>query len=130
MYIRVVGKILDSHFNVKLSSNPGDKVRILVESTGQICTIIFHLFWTLSPGLEYNKALKCCSSIFPTNLTYIVILENCRNNTSMYECSPCQGTRFKLLLNLIKPGSQSVTYDSHMTSSICKNNKVPIKNPV
>ena len=30
----------------------------------------------------------------------------------------------------MKPGFQSVTHDSHMTSSTCKNNKVPIQNPV
>ena len=84
MYIRVVGKMQDQHFNVKLSSNPGEKVLILVKSRGQICTIVFHLFWTLSLGLENKKSLKFLSGIVPTYLTNMVMLENCRNNISMY----------------------------------------------
>ena len=37
IYVKIVGKIPDHHLNVWLFSNPGDKVQILVESTGQIC---------------------------------------------------------------------------------------------
>ena len=44
MYIRVVGKIPDQHFNIKLSSNPGENVLILVKSRGQICTIVLIFF--------------------------------------------------------------------------------------
>ena len=57
-YIRVDGKKPDHHFNVSLFSNPGDKVLILVKSKGQICPVVFHLFLTLSPGLENNDTLK------------------------------------------------------------------------
>ena len=58
-YVRVVGKRQDQYFIVWMFSSPGDKVLILVERTGQICPIVFLLFWTLSPGLENNDALKC-----------------------------------------------------------------------
>ena len=60
MYIRVVGKIPDPYFNEKLmlSSNPGDKVLILVKSRGQICTIVFHLFLDLVPWIGGQKSIK------------------------------------------------------------------------
>ena len=53
---------------VWLFSNPEDKVQILVESTGEICTVLLHLFWTLSPGFENNHTFKCWSGIFSNNL--------------------------------------------------------------
>ena len=59
IYVKIVGKIPDQHLNVWLFSNPGDKVQILVESTGQICPVVLHLFWTLSPGFENNHTFKC-----------------------------------------------------------------------
>ena len=46
--------IADQHLSVWLLSNPGDKVQILVESMGQICPVVLHLFWTLYPGFENN----------------------------------------------------------------------------
>ena len=58
--IRIVGKLPDQHFNVSSCSNPGGNILILVESRGQICPVVFHLFSTLSPGLENNNRLKSC----------------------------------------------------------------------
>ena len=52
-----------------------DKVQILVESTEQICPVALHLFWILSPGFENNHTLKCWSGIFPTIVTYVIMLE-------------------------------------------------------
>ena len=49
--------MLDQSFNALVLSNPGEKVLILVESPGQICPIVFHLFKTLSLGLENNDTL-------------------------------------------------------------------------
>ena len=69
MYVRIVGKILNQHLSVWLFSNPGKKVQILVESTGQICPVFLHLFLTLSPGFENNHTFKCWSGIFPTILS-------------------------------------------------------------
>ena len=63
-YVKIVGKIPDQHFSLWLFSNLGDKVQILVESTGQICPVVLHLFWTLSPGFENNHTLKCWFGIF------------------------------------------------------------------
>ena len=110
IYVNIVGKIPDQHLSVWLFSNPGDKVQILVESTGQICPVVLHLFWTLSPIFENNHTFKCWSGIFPTILTYMIMLENCQNNISVYGCSPIQGTTFYSCWNLMKPGSQSETY--------------------
>ena len=101
--------ITDKNLSVWLLSNPGEKVQILVESTGQICPIVLHLFWTLSPGFENNHTFKCWSGIFPTILTYMIMLENCQNNISVYGCSPIQGTKCDSCWNLMKPGSPSGT---------------------
>ena len=90
--------MLDQHFHVLLSSNPGDKVLILVESRGLICPKVFHLFNILSAGLENNETLNFLFSIFPITLIYMVMLENCQNTILMYGCSPIQGTRFVYLL--------------------------------
>ena len=109
IYATIVGKIPDQHLNVCLFSNPGEKVQILVESTGQIYPVVLHLFWTLSPGFENNPTFKCWSGIFPTILTYVNMLENCLNNISVYGCSSIQGTKFYSCWNLMKPGSQSGT---------------------
>ena len=67
-------------------------------------------FWTLSPGLENNYTFKCWFCIFPTILTYNIMLENGQNKISVYGCSPIQGTKLKSCWNLMKPGSQSKTY--------------------
>ena len=94
--VRVVGKIPDQHLNASLSANPGDNVLILVESKGQMCPIVFHLFWTLSPRFENNDTLLCWSLIFLTTLIYMVLLENCWINLSMHGWSPIQRTCFFL----------------------------------
>ena len=63
-------------------------VLILVETRGQICPVVFLLFRTLSTGLENNDTSKCWSKICSLTLTYVVKLENCQNNISMYRCFP------------------------------------------
>ena len=110
IYVKIVGKIPNQHYSVWFFSYPGDKVQILVESTRQICPIVLHLFWTLSPGFENNHIFKCWSDIFPTILTYLIMLENCQKNILVYGCSPIQGTKLLSCWNLMKPGSQSETY--------------------
>ena len=57
-YVKIVGKIPYQHLNAWLFSNPGDKVQIIVKSTKQICPVVLHLVWTLSPGFENNHTLK------------------------------------------------------------------------
>ena len=99
----------DQHLSVWLFSNPGDKVQILVESTAQNCPVVLHLCWTLSPGFENKHTFKCWSGIFPTILTYMIMLEDCQNNISVYGCSPIKGTKLSSCWNLMKPGSQSGT---------------------
>jgi hypothetical protein len=42
-YVMIVGKFTDQHLSVWVFSNPGDKVHILVESTGQICPVVLEL---------------------------------------------------------------------------------------
>ena len=42
----------------------GDKVQILVKSTGQIFPVVLHLFWRVSPGFENTHTFKCWSGIF------------------------------------------------------------------
>ena len=110
IYVKIVGKIPDPLLSVWLFSNLGDKVQIVVESTGQVCPIVLSLFWTLSPGFENNHTFKCWSGIFPTILTYIIMLENCQNNISVYGCTPIKGTKFYSCWKLMKSGSQSGTY--------------------
>ena len=79
-------------------------------TNGQICPVLSTRIWTLSPGLENNHTNKCWSGILPTILTYIILLENCQNNISVYGCSPIQGKIFYSCWNLMKPGSESGTY--------------------
>ena len=71
IYVKIVGKIPYQRLSVWLFSNPGDTVQIHVESTGQICPVLLHLFWTLSPGFDNNCTFKCGSGIFPTIATYM-----------------------------------------------------------
>ena len=107
IYVKIVGKIPDQLLSVWLFSNPRDYVQILVESTGQICPVVLHLFWTLSPGFGNNHTFKCWSGIFPTILTYMIMLENCQNNIPVHGWSPIKGTKFYFWM---KPGSKSGTY--------------------
>ena len=44
IYVKIVGKIPDQHLSVWSFSNPGDKVQILVQSTGQICPVVLLFF--------------------------------------------------------------------------------------
>ena len=110
IYIKLVGKIPYQHLILRLFSNPGDQVQKSWRTRGQICPVISTRIWTLFPGLENNHTLKCSSGIFQTVLTYMIILENCLNNISVYGCSPIQGTKFYSCWNLMKLGSQSGTY--------------------
>ena len=113
IYVQIVVKIPDQHLNVCLFSNPGDKDQNRWRTTGQICPVLSTRLWTLSPGLDSNHTLKCWSGIFLTILTYMIMLENYQNNISVYGWSPIQGTRLYSCWNLMKPGSQSGTYEWH-----------------
>ena len=77
IYVSCVSKFSKLCFTESLFSNPGDKVLILVESTGQIYPINFLLFRTLYPVLENNESVKSSFDNFATQLTYIVMFENC-----------------------------------------------------
>ena len=110
IYVKIIAKIPDQLLSVLLFSNPGDKVQILVENTGRICPLVLHLFWTVSPGFENKHTFKCWPGIFPTILTYMIMLENWQNNISVYGCSLIQGTTPYSCWNLMKPGCQSGTY--------------------
>ena len=89
------------------------------KTTGQICPVLSTRIWTLSPGLENNHTLKCWSDIFPTILTYMIMLENFQNNISVYGCSPIQGTKFYSCWNLMKPGSHSGTRENIIFTVFC-----------
>ena len=64
----------------------------------------------LVPWIWEYHTIKGWSCIFPTILTYMIMLENCLNSIPVYGCSPIQGTKFYSCCNLMKPGSQSGTY--------------------
>ena len=114
-----MSRLLEKHLIVWLFSNPGDNVQILVESAGQIWPVDLYPFWTLSPGFENNRTFKCWSGIFPNILTYMIMLENCLNNISMYGCSPIQGKFFYSCGNFTKPGSQSGKYIYFFKNIFC-----------
>ena len=73
------GKLSELHFDVRLFSNPGEKVQKARKAMGQICPIIFLLFMTISPKLETNDTLQCSSESFPRIVTYILCVETCQN---------------------------------------------------
>ena len=110
IYVKIVRKIPHQHLNVWSFSNQEDMVQKKWRTTGQICPILSTRILTLSPGLQNNHTFKCWSGIFPTVLTYMIMLENCQNNISVYDCSQIQGTTFYSCWNFMKPGSQSATY--------------------
>ena len=85
---------------------------------GQICPVLSLRFWTFSPGLENTHTLKCLSGIFPTILIYMIMLENCQDNISLYGCSPIKGTKLYSCWNSMKPGSQSGTYKKKILQNI------------
>ena len=87
-------------------------------TTGQICPVLSTRICTLSPGLENNHTLKCWSRIFPSILTYIIMLENCQTNILVFGCAPIQGTKFYSCWILLKPGSQSGTYPNTSIISV------------
>ena len=87
---------------VWLFSNPGDKVQIHVKSTGQICPVVLHVF--VPCPLDLTITIHSNAGIFPTILTYMIMLENCQSNISVNGGSPIQGKKFYSCLNLLKPG--------------------------
>ena len=103
-------KIPDQHLSLWSFSNPGDKVQNRWRTAGQICPVLSTRIWTLSRGLENIHILKCWSGISPTILTYMIMLENCKSNISVYGCSPIKGKNLYSYWKLMKPGSQSGTY--------------------
>ena len=108
--VNIVGKIPDQHLYVWLLSNPGDKAHKRWKTTGQICPVLITRIWTLSPGLKSKHTIKCWFGIFLTIFTYMIMLENCRNNILVYGCSSIQGTKLHSCWNHLKSGSQSEKY--------------------
>ena len=51
---------------------------------GQICPALSTSIWTLAHGLENNHTFKWYSGIFPTILTYIIMLDKCQNNVWLF----------------------------------------------
>ena len=96
-YVKIVGNIPDQHLNVWLFSNPGDKVQNRWRTTGQICPVLSTRIWTWSPGLENNNTFKCWSGIFPTTLTYMIILENCQTPFQCMVVLQSRGQNFILV---------------------------------
>ena len=97
-YVSCVAKLSKLLFTEWLFSNPGDKVLKSKKIRGQICPVLSTGIRTLSPGFENNDSVKSSFDNFATQLTYVVTLENCRNNNPMYRCSPIHGTSFEFML--------------------------------
>ena len=66
-YVRVVGKIPDSHFNALLSSNPGDMVLILVESRGTDLSRSFPFFLNFVSQIGEQRYIEVLVMHFPNN---------------------------------------------------------------
>ena len=58
IYFKIGGKIPDHNLSAWLLFNPRDKVQILVESTGQICPAVLHIFWPRPLDLRINIHLN------------------------------------------------------------------------
>ena len=66
-----------------------------------------------------RDALFPVCGIFPTILTYMIMLKNCKKKyISVDGCSQIQGTKFNSSWNLMKPGSQSETYSMEYYKSL------------
>ena len=87
------GKLSALHLDVRLFSNPGEKVQKARKAMGNICPIIFLLFMTFSPRLETNDTLQCSSDSFPRMVTYILCVDNCQNYILMHSL-PIAGRLF------------------------------------
>ena len=88
IYVKIVGKISDQHLNVLLFSNQGDKVQKDGELRDKSVPYFqqesgpFSLDWRMSIHLNVDL-------VFTKILTYMIMLENCQNNISVYyNCSP------------------------------------------
>ena len=68
--IKIVGKVPDQHLNVWLFSNPGYKVQILVENTGQICPVSIYLKSDCKLHMQ-GKTFGCSKYWYPC-------LDNCK----------------------------------------------------
>ena len=69
-----------------------------MENYGTNLSPIFNKNQDLVPWIKEGQYIKMLFCNFSNNADIVGILENCRNNNSMYGCSPIQGTRFKLFL--------------------------------
>ena len=57
-----------------------------------VSCIFFLIFLDFVPWIGEKNTSKCWFCLFPTTLTYMVMLQNCLNNISMCGCLPIQGT--------------------------------------
>ena len=60
---------------------------------GQICPVLLTRIWTCPLDWKITIHSNFDLVFFKTILTYIIMLENCQNNISVYDCSPIQGTK-------------------------------------
>ena len=110
IYVKIVGKIPDQPLSVWLFANLGEKVQILVESTGQICTVVVHIFLTVPPGFENNHTFKVDQVSFQDSWHILLCLKFARTT---FQCMIVLQFRDFFLYscwNLMKPGSKSGTY--------------------
>ena len=65
------------------------------KTKGQICPLLSNKIRTLSPGFEDNyRYIEMLNLYFYNIPIYMVMLENCRNNISMFWCAPIKGTTY------------------------------------
>ena len=102
IYIRDVGKLPEEQFSVSFFFSPGGKILKRWKTTGQIFPLLSTRIRIFPPGLENIDRLKCWSGNIPTSLIYVIMLENFRNNISIYCCSPIQEERSWFFLKFIE----------------------------
>ena len=100
-YVRVDGTFSETHFNVSLFSNPGEKFLKIWRSTEQICLLLSTRIRTFSPRVENNNTLVWHMwsnwRIVGTTFQWMVVVQS-------------RGKYLNSCLNFMKPGSQSKTY--------------------
>ena len=87
-------------------------------------SLVFNLFRTLSPGLEKNYKLKCCSAFSMNPDMHGYFRKFAETNFAMYGCSPIQGRVSNSVQNGLKLGAQSGTYPyvvHFLSKSVLKN---------
>ena len=67
VYVRVVGKMKDHHFNLSLFSNRGDMVQKRWKTTGQNLSPTFNKNQDLVPWIEGQRCIEMLVRYFSTN---------------------------------------------------------------